>query len=81
MKLLAVRQALASSVAKCGLFAQMAQEAQDQRTADAELVLRGSRRRATRPSITVCDRHAAVGVGLRIEEEFGTHDVDRRRHA
>ena len=55
-------------------LAEMAQEAHDQRAADAELALRanaGSREAADHR----LEAHAARGMGLRIEEQFGVDDV------
>jgi hypothetical protein len=51
----------------------VAQEAQDQLGADAELGMRARQARC-RPTITV-PWHAARGVGLRVEEELGVHHV------
>jgi hypothetical protein len=64
----------ASSVAMATGLVQVAQEAQDQAGADAQLRLR----LLARPVQAVdhhADGHATVGVGLRVEEELGMHHV------
>ena len=53
----------------------MAQEAQDQRGAHAELASAHRTQARCRPSITVSHRHAARGVRLRVEEHLGVHHV------
>ena len=57
-----------------GFGAEVPQEAQDQRRAHAELVL-GVRERAVDARDRRLEGHAAVGVGLRIEEDLGVPDA------
>jgi len=62
------------------LLAQVAQEAQDQRGADAQVCLRIDAG-AVQPVDHRFHRHAAFGMGLRVEEQLGVqHVVGRGAH-
>ena len=70
-EVLAVRQGLRQR-GESGLLTQVAQEAKDQTRADAKprLCIAAGAGQAFDDR---CNGHAAVGVGLRVEEEFGMH--------